>query len=95
MTEKLTKRQLQSIQRHMATKGQREELIQGIERIDAAVRVQILAPATLKTGQEFEVTVEATGGGGPGVGLALVHSAQRWQARPAPSPGRLRRAAKT
>ncbi len=69
------------------TEGQREELIQGIERIDAAARVQIIAPATLKTGQVFEVTVEATGGGGPVVGLALVDSAQRWQARPATSVG--------
>jgi hypothetical protein len=69
------------------TEGQREELIQGIERIEAAARVEIVAPATLKAGQVFEVTVTATGGGGPVIGLALVDSAQRWQARPATSAG--------
>ncbi len=66
---------------------QRSELIAGIEKIDAAASVQLLAPATLKPGQVFEVTVEAKGGGGPVVGLALVDAAQRFQARPAPGAG--------
>lgn len=69
------------------TEAQREALIRGIEQIDAAASVKLLAPEKLKVGQVFEVTVEATGGGGPVVGIALVDSNQRWQARPAPSAG--------
>lgn len=69
------------------SEGQREELIQGIERIQAASAVKLVAPASLQAGGVFEVTVTATGGGGPVVGLALVDAAQRWQARPATSAG--------
>lgn len=66
---------------------QREQLLAGIQAIDAASSVRVLAPARLEPGAIFEVTVEATGGGGPVVGLALVDSDQRWQARPASSAG--------
>lgn len=66
---------------------QRAELIQGIQAIDANSGVKVLAPATLAPNAVFEVTVEASGGGGPVVGIALVDSAQRWQARPAASSG--------
>lgn len=66
---------------------QRAALIAGVERIDAASRVQLVAPDKLSPGQVFEVTVSATGGGGPVVGLGLVDAAQRWQARPAASAG--------
>ncbi len=69
------------------TAEQREELIQGIERIDAASSVEIVVPQQLKPGQEFEVTLTARGGGGPVVGLALVDAPHRWQARPAASAG--------
>jgi hypothetical protein len=69
------------------TDEQREALIRGIEQIDAASRIEILAPATLKAGQVFEVTLNSTGGAGPVVGLALVDANQRWQARPAASAG--------
>jgi hypothetical protein len=65
----------------------RAALIRGIEAIDAASRVEIAAPAALKPGQVFEVTVSAVGGGGPVAGLALLDSDQRWQARPATSAG--------
>jgi hypothetical protein len=67
--------------------AQRAELVRDIEKIDAASQVQLGAPASVKPGQAFEVTVTATGGGGPVVGLALVDSTHRWQARPAPSAG--------
>jgi len=66
---------------------QREELIAGIKAIDAASTVKLIAPKTVKAGSVVEVTIEATGGGGPVVGLALVDSGLRWQARPAPSAG--------
>lgn len=66
---------------------ERRELIAGIRRIDESSSVEILAPETLKPGQVFEVTVNARGGGGPVVGLALVDATHRWQARPAASAG--------
>jgi hypothetical protein len=69
------------------TPEQREALIKAIEQIDAASRIEILAPSALKVDQVFEVTLTATGGAGPVVGLALVDSDQRWQARPAASAG--------
>lgn len=69
------------------TEREREELIAGIEKIDAAGLVEVLAPEKVAPDQIVEVTVRATGGAGPVVGIALVDSDQRWQARPAPSAG--------
>ena len=67
--------------------AERQALIDGIKRIDAAASVKVVAPATVKAGSVIEVTIEATGGGGPVVGLALVDSDQRWQASPASARG--------
>ncbi len=69
------------------TDQQRDQLIAGIQAIDAATSVAVLAPTALEPGAVFEVTIQAKGGGGPVVGLALVDSDQRWQARPASSSG--------
>jgi mono/diheme cytochrome c family protein len=69
------------------TDEQRAALIRGIEQIDAASRVDLVTPDALEPGQVFEVTVTATGGGGPVVGIALVDADPRWQARPAASAG--------
>ena len=69
------------------TEKQRAELIAGIQAIDAASKVRVLAPASVKANSIIEVTVEAEGGAGPVVGLALVDAAHRWQARPAPAAG--------
>jgi hypothetical protein len=69
------------------TEQQRAELIAGIQKIDQGSRVEIRAPSSLTTGQEFDVTVKATGGAGPVIGLALVDSGQRFRARPAASAG--------
>lgn len=69
------------------TPAERAALIGGIRAIDAASRVEIVAPASVKAGGLFEVTVTTTGGGGPVIGIALVDAAHRWQARPAPSAG--------
>jgi hypothetical protein len=63
------------------------ELIDGIKKIDAATSVKLTAPASAKPGQEIEVSVEATGGAAPVVGLALVDSDQRWQASPVTAQG--------
>ena len=69
------------------SEDQRAELIAGIEALDAASSVRVVAPDKVAPGAIFEVTVEARGGGGPAIGLALVDSDQRWQARPAASAG--------
>ena len=67
--------------------AQRRALIAAIRQIDQNSEVRILAPLSVNAGQVIDVTVEARGGGGPVVGIALVDSNQRWQASPAPSRG--------
>ncbi len=67
--------------------AQRRALIAAIRQIDQNSGVRILAPLSVNAGQVIDVTVEARGGGGPVVGIALVDSNQRWQASPPPSRG--------
>ena len=69
------------------TPAQRQVLIEAIQEIDSNSSVQVFAPQSVNSGQVLEVTVEAKGGGGPVVGIALVDSNQRWQSSPAPSRG--------
>jgi hypothetical protein len=66
---------------------QRATLLEDVQKIDDASSISLAVPPTLGVGQKFEVTVSAIGGGGPVVGIALVDSNQRWQARPATSAG--------
>ena len=66
---------------------ERQELIAGIQKIDAATRITLRAPATAKAGDVIEVVVEVTGGSAPVLGIALVDANQRWQASPATSAG--------
>jgi hypothetical protein len=67
--------------------AERDELVASIQKIDAATSVILSAPATVKAGQEVEVTVEVHGGSAPVLGVALVDSNQRWQSAPATSRG--------
>lgn len=69
------------------TAEQRLALIEGIRAIDAASSVRVVAPQQVKAGSTVEVTIEATGGAGPVVGLGLVDSNQRYQSAPAPARG--------
>jgi hypothetical protein len=66
---------------------ERDELVASIQKIDAATSVTLSAPASVKAGQEVEVTVEVHGGSAPVLGIALVDSNQRWQSAPATSRG--------
>jgi len=66
---------------------ERQELIAAIQKIDAATKVTLTAPATAKPGDVIDVVVEVTGGSAPVVGIALVDANQRWQASPATSAG--------
>jgi hypothetical protein len=69
------------------TPEQRQALLEGIQKIDAATSVKLTAPANAKAGEVIDVTVEVTGGAGPVLGVALVDTNQRWQASPATSVG--------
>jgi hypothetical protein len=66
---------------------QREALIAGIQKIDAATKISLKAPASVKPGELFDVVVEVTGGSAAVLGIALVDSNQRWQSSPATSAG--------
>ncbi len=66
---------------------QRQELIAGIQKIDAATRITLKAPASAKPGEVIDVVVEVVGGSAPVLGIALVDANQRWQASPATTAG--------
>jgi hypothetical protein len=66
---------------------ERDELIAGIQKIDAATTVKLSVPASVKAGDTVDVTVEVHGGSAPVLGVALVDSNQRFQASPATSRG--------
>jgi predicted secreted protein len=66
---------------------ERQALIAGIQKIDAATRITLTAPASAKPGDVIDVVVEVTGGSAPVLGIALVDANQRWQASPATSAG--------
>lgn len=65
----------------------RKTLVEQIRALDEASTVRIAAPAQVRAGEVFPVTVSVTGGAGPVVGIALVDRAHRWYARPAASAG--------
>lgn len=69
------------------SEADRATLIGHIEALDRASTVSLEAPASVKAGATFTVTVKVTGGAGPVVGVALVDRAHRWYARPASSAG--------
>jgi hypothetical protein len=65
----------------------RRTLADQIRALDAASTVSLAAPASVKAGEVFAVSVQVTGGAGPVVGVGLVDRAHRWYARPAASAG--------
>ena len=67
--------------------AERQALIAAIQKIDAATKISLVAPASAKAGELIEVVVEVTGGSAPVLGIALVDSNQRWQSSPASSAG--------
>lgn len=69
------------------TETDRKALAEQIRAVDEASTVSISAPAQVRAGELFPVTVQVTGGAGPVVAVALVDRAHRWYARPAASAG--------
>ena len=67
--------------------AQRQSLINAIQWIDAHARVSITGPVRAKRNSRIEVTVVTKGGAGPVIGLSLVDSLVRFQARPISSSG--------
>jgi hypothetical protein len=69
------------------SEADRAKLVEEIKVLDGAAKVAIQAPASVRRGETITVTVRATGGSGPVVGLALLDGDQRYQARPVASDG--------
>jgi len=65
----------------------REKLVEDIKVIDANASVTLAAPGAAARGQTITVTVSVKGGAGPVVGVALLDSDLRFQARPVSSDG--------
>ncbi len=65
----------------------REQLIAAIKWLDEQASVTIQAPSQARRNSRIEVTVVTRGGAGPVVGLSLVDSAIRYQARPISASG--------
>jgi hypothetical protein len=65
----------------------RAKLVEELKVVDGAAKVTVSAPASVEKGRTITVTVKATGGAGPVVGLALLDGDQRYQARPVASDG--------
>lgn len=65
----------------------RDTLIAAINWMDEQAMVTIKAPSQAKRNGRIEVTVVTKGGAGPVIGVALVDSALRFQARPIGSSG--------
>src|SRR3989442_14102511 len=65
----------------------REQLIAAIKWVDEQASVTIKAPFQARRNSQIEVTVVTRGGAGPVVGVSLVDSAIRYQARPISSSG--------
>jgi hypothetical protein len=65
----------------------REQLIAAIKWVDEQTSVTIKAPTQARRNSRVEVTVVTRGGAGPVVGVSLVDSAIRYQARPISASG--------
>src|SRR5213594_5192645 len=65
----------------------REQLIAAIKWVDEQASVTIKAPIQARRNSQIEVTVITRGGAGPVVGVSLVDSAIRYQARPISASG--------
>jgi len=65
----------------------REALIAAVKWVDAQASVTIQAPSQARRNSRIDVTVITRGGAGPVIGVSLVDSTLRFQARPISSSG--------
>jgi hypothetical protein len=66
---------------------ERETLIAAVKWVDQSASVKIIAPPQARRNGRIDVTVVTKGGAGPVVGVSLVDSTLRFQARPVTSSG--------
>lgn len=69
------------------SQADREKLVEDLKLLDANSTVSLSAPSTAARGQNITVTVTVKGGAGPVVGVTLLDSNLRYQARPVASDG--------
>jgi hypothetical protein len=90
-TETIEEKHIQHIKTGAAykdlTAAQRETLIDAVTWVDEHATVSIAGPERAKRNSRIEVTVITKGGAGPAIGLSLVDSLVRFQARPISSSG--------
>ncbi len=65
----------------------REQLVEHIRAVDANSKIDLEFPPIVAPGEDFQVTVNVTGGSGPVVAVALVDRAHRWFAKPIAAAG--------
>jgi hypothetical protein len=65
----------------------RQQLVEHIRAVDANSRIELEFPPIVAPGEDFQVTVNLTGGAGPVVAVALVDRAHRWFAKSATAAG--------
>ena len=69
------------------TDDQKEKVIREAKNIDTNSSISITAPARVKKGEDFKVSIKVKGGDGPVICVMLVDRPLRFQARPASSEG--------
>ena len=69
------------------SEADRQQLAEYIRAVDANSKIELEFPPTVAPGEDFQVTVNVTGGAGPVVAVSLVDRAHRWYAKPATSVG--------
>ena len=69
------------------SEADRQLLARHIRAVDANSKIVLEFPPTVAPGEDFQVTVNVTGGAGPVVAVALVDRAHRWFAKPATAAG--------
>jgi hypothetical protein len=91
MTETIEEKHLKHIQTNVAykdlTSAERQSLLNAVKWADEQATVSITGAAQTKRNSRIEVTVITRGGAGPVIGLSLVDSVVRFQARPIGSSG--------
>ena len=91
MTETIEEKHLKHIQTNVAYKdlssAERQSLLNAVKWADEQATVSITSTTQAKRNSRIEVTVITRGGAGPVIGLSLVNSVVRFQARPIGSSG--------
>ena len=91
MTETIEEKHIKHITTDAAYKDltpeERQSLIKAVQWVDQHATVSITGPVRAKRNTRIAVTVVTNGGAGPVIGLSLVDSLLRFQARPISSSG--------